>query len=85
MIAINERGIRKSSNPSLIQSLLIPSGVSSMLSRVGSKVMSAGKVFLGTHIDVVVLGVVQYTFQTLIGRYTDGTRRKAGMLISIIR
>ena len=47
--------------------------------------MSAAEVFLGAHINVVVLGVVQDTFQALVGWYTDGTWRKAGMLVSIIR
>lgn len=37
------RGIRQSSNPSLVQCLLILSGISSMLGEVGGKVMSAGE------------------------------------------
>ena len=47
--------------------------------------MSAGEIFLGAHIKVVVLGVVQDAFQTLVGRDTDRTWRKAGVLIGIIR
>ena len=47
--------------------------------------MSAGEVFLGAHIEVVVLGVVEYTFQALVGRHTDRSRGEAGILISIIR
>ena len=47
--------------------------------------MGAGEVLLGAHVEVVVLGVVQDTFQTLVGGDTDGARRKAGILICIIR
>ena len=74
-----------SSNPSFIQSLLIPSGISGMLSRVGCKIVSAAEVLLGAHVEVIVLGVVEYTFQALIGRHTDGTWRKSGVLVCIIR
>ena len=73
------------SNPSLIQSLLIFPGIGSMLGISDRKVMGAGEIFLGTHVEVIVLGVVQDTLQALVRRYTDRAWRKSGILIGIIR
>lgn len=73
------------SNTSTIQRLLILPCIGGMLCRCDCKVMSAGEIFLGAHIKVVVLGVVQDAFQTLVGRNADRTRWKAGVLIGIIR
>ena len=73
------------SDSSLIQSLLIFSSISSMLGGGHGKVMGAGEVLLGAHVDVVVLGVVQHAFQALVRRYADRTWRKTCMLVSIIR
>ena len=85
----NERGVKPLlsllSNPSTIQSLLILPCIGSMLCRCYCKIVSAGEIFLGAHVEVIVLGVVQDTFQTLVGRNSDRTRRKAGVLIGIIR
>ena len=68
-----------------VQSLLIFPGIGSMLGISDRKVMGAGEIFLGTHVEVIVLGVVQDAFQSLVRGYTDRTRRKAGILIGIIK
>ena len=73
------------SNSSTIQSLLILPCIGSMLCRCDCKIVSAGEIFLGAHVDVIVLGIVQDTFQTLIGRNSDRTRRESGILIRVIR
>ena len=73
------------SNSSTIQCLLILPCIGGMLCRCDCKIVSAGEIFLGAHIEVVVLGIVQDAFQTLVGRDTDRTWRKAGVLIGIIR
>ena len=73
------------SNPPFIQSLLIFPGIGSMLGISDRKVMSAGEIFLGTHVEVIVLGVVQDAFQSLVRRYTDRARRKSGILVSVVR
>ena len=56
-----------------------------MLGGGHGKVVGAGEIFLGAHIEVVVLGIVQDAFQPLVGGDTDRTRRKAGILIRIVR
>ena len=73
------------SNSSTIQSLLILPCIGSMLCRCDCKIVSAGEIFLGAHVDVIVLGIVQDAFQSLVGRDTDRTGRKASMLVGIIR
>ena len=73
------------SNTSTIQRLLILPCIGSMLCRCDCKIVSAGEIFLGAHVEVIVLGVVQDTFQTLVGRDTDRTRRESGILVGIIR
>ena len=70
---------------STVQSLLIFPGIGSMLGISDRKVMGAGEIFLGTHVEVIVLGVVQDTLQTLVGRNSDRTRRESGMFVGIIR
>ena len=56
-----------------------------MLGGGDGKVVGAGKVLLGAHVDVIVLGIVQHAFEALIGRDADGTRRKACMLVGVVR
>ena len=56
-----------------------------MLGGSDRKVVGAGEILLGAHVKIVVMRVVQHTFQALIGGDTDGPRRKAGMLVSIVR
>ena len=73
------------SNSSSIQRLLILPCIGGMLCRCDCKIVSAGEIFLGAHVDVIVLGVVQDTFQTLVGRNSDRTRRESCILIGIIR
>ena len=55
-----------------------------MLGGSDRKVVGTGEIFLGAHVEVIVLGIVQDAFQSLIGGDTDRTRRKTGMLISVI-
>ena len=55
-----------------------------MLGGSHCKVMRAREIFLGAHVEIVVLGIVQDAFQPLVGGDTDRTRRKTGMLISVI-
>ena len=73
------------SDSSLVQCLLILPGIGGMLGGGHGKVMGAGEVLLGAHVDVVVLGVVQYTFQSLVRRHADRAWGQAGILVSIIR
>ena len=73
------------SNSSTIQSLLILPSIGGMLCRCDGKIVGAGEIFLGAHVDVMVLGVAQDTFQTLVGRHSNRTGRKADILIGIIR
>ena len=73
------------SDSSLVQCLLILPGIGCMLGGGYGKVMGAGEVLLGAHVDVIVLGVVQHAFQALVRRYADRTWRKTCMLVSIIR
>ena len=73
------------SNTSTIQRLLILPCIGGMLCRCDRKVVSAGEIFLGAHIEVVVLGIVQDAFQTLVGRNADRTRWKSGIFIGVIR
>ena len=56
-----------------------------MLGGSDRKVVGTGEIFLGAHVEVVVLGIVQDAFQSLVGGDTDRTRRKTGMLIRIVR
>ena len=56
-----------------------------MLGGGHGKVVGAGEILLGAHVDVIVLGVVQDAFQTLVGRNSDRTRRESGILIRVIR
>ena len=56
-----------------------------MLGGSDRKVVGTGEIFLGAHVEVVVLGIVQDAFQSLVGGDTDRTRRKTCMLIRIVR
>lgn len=55
-----------------------------MLGIVGCKVMSTGKIFFGTHVNVVVLGMVKYCVQTYGRRNADGTGRQAEVAVSVV-
>ena len=55
-----------------------------MLGGSHGKIMGAGEIFLGAHIEVIMLGVVQHAFQSLIRGNTDGTWRKSGIFIGVI-
>lgn len=58
-----------------VQGLLVSSSIGRMLGGSDRKVMSTGEIFLGTHIEIIMFGIVQDAFQSLIRRNTDRSRR----------
>ena len=56
-----------------------------MFGIVAGEVMSAGKVLFGTHIYIIVSGVVQDGIQSDGGGDADGTGRKSGVQIGVVR
>ena len=49
----------------LVQCLLVTAGIRIVLCKGGGKVVRTRKVLFCTHIDIVVLGIIQYAFYSL--------------------
>ena len=60
---------------SLIEGINVATSVGEMFAIADSKVVGAGEIFLGTHIDVVVLLVVEYGIDSSDGWDAYRTRR----------
>ena len=55
-----------------------------MLGGSHGKIMGAGEIFLGTHIQIIVLGRIKYGFESRHGGYADGAWWKSLIYIGII-
>ena len=55
-----------------------------MLGKGGGKVMTSGKILLGTHIQVVMFHVVQHGIQSFDSRDAERPRRQSRVFIGII-
>ena len=68
-----------------VERLLVALCVARMFGKRTGKIVGSGKIFLGTHIQVIVTGVIQYAFHSLYGGNPDRSGRKSGIFIGIIR
>ena len=69
---------------SLIQRLLVTAGIGVVLGQRGGEVVRTREILLGTHVEIMVTGVVQYRIYALFGGNTDGTGSKPGIEVGII-
>ena len=71
-------------NVSLIKGCGIGPRISHMLSVRGCEIVIPAKVFLGTHIDVVVLGGREYRIDGVCRWDADRTRRESLVKVGIV-
>ena len=69
---------------SLIEGVDIPACIGEMVAVVDGEVMGAREVFLGTHVDVVVVLVVEDGIDACDGGDADGTWRQSGYSVGIV-
>ena len=68
----------------LVEALLVASGVGEMGGIVGCKVMVAGEIALGAHVQVIVHGGVEHGVDGALGGDAYGAGRKAGDAIGVV-
>ena len=69
---------------SLIQRLLVATGVGIVLSQRRGKVVHAREVLLGTHVEIVMACVVEYGIQSDRGGDTDGAWRESLVEVGVV-
>ena len=55
-----------------------------MVGIVRSEIVAAGEVFFGTHVEVVVVFIIQHGVQSFRGRNTDGAGGETGVQVGVI-